>query len=478
MSLTFDSIASVQAAFESGDACAEDAIALADARIAEHEALGAIVRRVPDDRRWAQFEASTDAERPLRGIPFAVKDNLAMTGVELTCGSQILKGYKSPYEATVISRLRASGAVPVAVANMDEFAMGSSNEHSSFFPCRNPHDTSRVAGGSSGGSAAAVAAGLVPFALGSDTGGSVRQPAAFCGVVGLKPTYGTVSRRGLVAFASSLDQVGPITRNVRDCRLLFDIMAGHDPLDATSVPMADRRRIRGTSPDLLGGLKVGVLPEALLKDVHPEVVRVYKEAEERLRTHDIEVVEVDMPHLAYAVSAYYVIAPAEAASNLARFDGVRYGARVAGKDIDALLQATRSAGFGTEVKRRILLGNFVLSEGFQDEYYGRAQRVRTLLLQDILHAFEDVHALFWPTTPTTAFELGEKLDDPVSMYLADVFTIPANLAGVPALSLPCGRDERGLPIGLQLMGPHFAEHRLFDLATKIETDVARAANGL
>lgn len=435
----------------------------------KNETLGAIVREVPESARREDVKQPRENEkRELEGIPFAVKDNLAIRGVELTCGSQILRGYVSPYEATVVSRLRQAGAVPVAVTNMDEFAMGSSNEHSSFFPCRNPHDTKRVAGGSSGGSAAAVAAGLVPFALGSDTGGSVRQPAAFCGVVGLKPTYGAVSRRGLVAFASSLDQVGPLTTTVADCKTVYRVIAGHDPLDATSVLPAERAQPRGTLPDVHERLQVGVLPQTALRDVQPEIVKAQKAAEEALRAHGVDIVEVAMPHIEYAISAYYVIAPAEAASNLARFDGVRYGARVAGKDIDSLLESTRSAGFGEEVKRRILLGNFVLSEGYQDQYYGRAQRVRTLVLRDFEDAFSQVHALLWPTTPTTAFGLGEKTQDPVSMYLADVFTVPANLAGVPAISLPVGQDEDGLPIGLQLMGPHFAEERLFDLAARIE----------
>jgi aspartyl-tRNA(Asn)/glutamyl-tRNA(Gln) amidotransferase subunit A len=395
-----------------------------------------------------------------------LKDNIATTALPTSCGSRILEGYVSPYDATVVTRLREAGALVIAKSNMDEFAMGSSTENSAFGPARNPLDRTRVPGGSSGGSAAAVAAGLARIALGSETGGSVRQPAAFCGVVGVKPTYGRVSRFGLVAFASSLDQIGVFGRTVDDAALGLQTIAGHDPFDSTSadLPVPDyRRAARGA----MTGIVIGRPREYFPDDLDPRVRERCDAALDALAGLGAEIRDVSLPHSRLAVEVYYIIAPAEASSNLARFDGVRYGLRVAGDGLRGMYEATRSRGFGAEVTRRILLGTYVLSAGYYDAYYRKAQQVRALIARDFTNVFrEGVHLLFTPTTPTTAFELGA-CAEPYDMYLGDIFTCTANLAGVPALSLPIGRVN-GLPVGGQLIAPHFDERQLFVAAFALE----------
>jgi aspartyl-tRNA(Asn)/glutamyl-tRNA(Gln) amidotransferase subunit A len=413
---------------------------------------------------------------PLAGVPIALKDNLCTRGMQTACGSHILEGWLPPYDATVVSRLREAGAVIVGKTNMDEFAMGSSTESSWFGPTHNPHDLTRVPGGSSGGSAAAVAAGFVPLALGSDTGGSIRQPAALCGVVGVKPTYGLVSRYGLVAFASSLDQIGPLTTSVQDAALVLEVIAGHDPADTTSIP--DGAPSFG---DLLGhgvaGLRVGLCAE-LVDGVMPDVAARVREAAEALARAGAVVREVSVPELRYGLSAYYLIAPAEASSNLARYDGVRYGLRVDAPDVTAMNTATRTAGFGAEVKRRIMLGTYALSAGYYDAYYGQAQRVRTLVIDAFARAYEQVDVLLGATTPTTAFRLGEKLDDPMAMYLSDVCTIPSNLAGHPAISVPFGSGDDGLPVGVQVLAPALGEQVMLRVAAALEERAPQAATAL
>jgi aspartyl-tRNA(Asn)/glutamyl-tRNA(Gln) amidotransferase subunit A len=408
---------------------------------------------------------------PLAGIPVGIKDNICTRGMPTTCGSKILEGYVSPYEATVVRRLRAAGALIVGKTNLDEFAMGSSTETSAYGPTRNPWDRERVPGGSSGGSAAAVAAGLVPLALGSDTGGSVRQPASFCGVVGLKPTYGRVSRYGLIAFASSLDQVGPLARTVEDAALLLAVVAGMDALDATSLeePVPDFVAGLGSGVD---GLVVGVPREYFLEHLDGGVATLCRAAVERLAKLGADVREVSLPYSAYAIPAYYLVANAEASSNLARYDGVRYGLRVRdGKRTAAVYWETRGAGFGSEVKRRIMLGTYGLSAGYYDECYGRGQRVRRLIAQDFEQVFAaGVDVLFAPTTPTTAFRLGERVEDPIEMYMSDVFTVTANLARLPAISIPVGRVG-GLPVGGQFIGRRFDEPTLLRAAHALERSI-------
>jgi aspartyl-tRNA(Asn)/glutamyl-tRNA(Gln) amidotransferase subunit A len=407
---------------------------------------------------------------PLAGVPVALKDNLCTRGVSTTCSSRILDGWRPPYDATVVTRLRVAGAVVVGKTNMDEFAMGSSTENSAFGPTRNPHDPSRVPGGSSGGSAAAVAAGFAPLALGSDTGGSIRQPAALCGVVGVKPTYGLVSRYGLVAFASSLDQVGPLAATVADAALALEVLAGHDRADSTSVPQP--------APSLLSvldrgveGLRVGVVRE-LLTGIDADVAARLAEAAAALDGAGAKVDEVSVPAITLGLSAYYLIATAEASSNLARYDGVRYGVRVDGDDITAMYGATRAAGFGAEVKRRIMLGTYALSAGYYDAYYGQAQRVRTLIIRDFEAAYTSYDLLLAPTTPTTAFPLGSKTADPLTMYLSDVCTIPSNLAGHPAVSVPYGRGDDGMPVGVQLLAPALGEATMFRAAAVLERSLS------
>lgn len=413
---------------------------------------------------------------PLAGVPVALKDNLCTRGVPTTCSSRMLEGWRPPYDATVVQLLARAGAVTVGKTNLDEFAMGSSTENSAFGPTRNPRDTSRVPGGSSGGSAAAVAAGFAPVALGSDTGGSIRQPAALCGVVGLKPTYGLVSRYGLVAFASSLDQIGPMTTTVADAALLLDVIAGHDPADSTSVPDALPRYVDAVDRGV-AGLRVGVVSELSGAGIADDVAARTAEAVAALEAAGASVEEVSVPAVTYGLSAYYLIAPAEASSNLARYDGVRYGLRVDAPTTDAMMTATRTAGFGPEVKRRIMLGTYALSAGYYDAYYGKAQQVRTLIARDFAAAYERVDLLVSPTSPTTAFAFGAK-EDPLAMYLNDICTIPSNLAGHPAVSVPFGVGDDGLPVGVQLMAPALAEERLLAAAAVLEAAAgAGAATG-
>ncbi|MEX0659036.1 MAG: Asp-tRNA(Asn)/Glu-tRNA(Gln) amidotransferase subunit GatA [Egibacteraceae bacterium] len=407
----------------------------------------------------------------LAGVPVVLKDNLTTRGVETTCASRILEHYRPPYDATVVTRLRAADAVVIGKANMDEFAMGSSTENSAFARTANPWDLGRVPGGSSGGSAAAVAACQAPVALGSDTGGSVRQPGAFCGVVGVKPTYGLVSRYGLLAFASSLDQIGPLARTVEDAARVLQAIAGNDPADATSLP--------GPAPDLLSALqdgvrdlRVGVVTEYQSEGGDDRVGARVRDALARLEKLGAQVAEVSVPHVAYGVAAYYLIAPSEASSNLSRYDGVRYGLRVPGATTEEMMAATREAGFGAEVKRRIMIGTYALSAGYYDAYYAQAQRVRTLIIRDLEAAYEQCDVLVGPTTPSTAFRFGENLDDPLSMYLQDVYTNAANLAGVPAVSVPIGLDDRGLPAGLQIMAPMGGEATMLRVARALEADLA------
>ncbi len=404
---------------------------------------------------------------PLAGVPVALKDNLCTAGVPTTCSSRILEGWLPPYDATVVTRLGLAGAIAIGKTNLDEFAMGSSTENSAFGPTHNPHDASRVPGGSSGGSAAAVAAGFAPLALGSDTGGSIRQPAALCGVVGVKPTYGRVSRYGLIAFASSLDQIGPLAPTVADAALLLEVVAGHDPLDSTSVPEPPPSLVAGLD-DGVEGLRVGVVAELMGQGVAPDVRRRVEAAAEALAGAGAKVEETSVAALAYGLSAYYLIAPAEASSNLARYDGVRYGLRVDAPTTATMNVATRTAGFGPEVKRRIMLGTYALSAGYYDAYYGKAQKVRTLVIRDFAAAYESFDLLLSPTSPTTAFPLGAKAADPLSMYLSDVCTIPSNLAGDPAVSVPFGTGDDGLPVGVQILAPALAEATMLRAAAVLE----------
>ena len=407
---------------------------------------------------------------PVAGIPIALKDVLTTRGIRTTCGSKILEGYVPPYDCTPWVRLSGEGSVLIGKTNCDEFAMGSSTENSAFGSVRNPWNLNTVPGGSSGGSAAAVAAGEVVWALGTDTGGSVRQPASLCGVVGLKPTYGLVSRYGLIAFASSLDTVGAFTRSVRDAATLLSAIAGKDPRDATSldVPPQDYTESLGAG---IGGLRVGVVKEAFGEGVQSGVRASIQAAVDQLASLGAEVGEVSLPHADYALSAYYLIAPSEASSNLAKYDGVRYGLRVDGGDSVEMMTLTRGAGFGPEVKRRVMLGTYALSAGYYEAYYGQAQKVRTLIIRDYDAAFDAFDVLVSPTSPTTAFRIGEKVDDPLAMYLNDVFTIPANLAGVPALSVPCGLDDAGLPVGLQFTAKILDEPTLLRAAHALEQDL-------
>jgi aspartyl-tRNA(Asn)/glutamyl-tRNA(Gln) amidotransferase subunit A len=415
-----------------------------------------------------QLRAHDAARRPLLGVPIAMKDVLAVKNQPLNCGSKILGKYISPYDATAVEKLKAAGAIVFGRLNMDEFAMGSSTENSAFGPTRNPWDTTRIPGGSSGGSAAAVAADECLAALGSDTGGSIRQPAALCGCVGLKPTYGRVSRYGLVAFASSLDQIGPFTKDVRDAATLLGVLSGHDRRDSTSVPQPVPDYAAALTGDIRG-LKLGLPKEYLVGGLDPEVKAAVDAAVKKFTELGAEIVEISLPHTDYAVATYYIIATAEASANLARFDGVRYGARVDGANPGELYARTRGAGFGAEVKRRIILGTYVLSSGYYDAYYLRAQKVRTLIRNDFLKAFETVNAIITPTTPTPAFKVGEKSDDPLQMYLSDIFTISCNLAGICGVSVPCGFSASPrLPLGLQLLGQPFGEAALLRLAHAFE----------
>src|SRR5580698_10289036 len=405
---------------------------------------------------------------PLGGVPVGIKDVMSTRGVRTTAGSKILGHYIPPYDCTAVARMEAAGAMVLGKTNCDEFAMGSSNENSAWRPVHNPRDLSRVPGGSSGGSAAAVAADMAVVALGSDTGGSIRQPASFCGVVGLMPTYGRVSRYGLIAFASSLDRIGPLTKTVKDAAIVLRTIAGRDPMDATSaeIPVPDyvaqlERPVRG--------LKLGVAKEYFGEGLDPEVRKSVEAAIQKLAQLGCEMVPVSLPHTEYAIPTYYIVATAEASSNLARFDGVRYGYRTSdARTLSEMYRRTRNHGFGAEVKRRIMLGTYALSAGYYDAYYLKAQRVRTLLVRDFEEAFKKVDAIVTPTSPTAAFKLGEKVDDPLSMYLADIFTVTADLAGIPGISVPCGETKENLPVGLQILGKHFDEATILRVAHAYE----------
>jgi len=402
----------------------------------------------------------------LAGVPVAVKDNICIKGMRTTCASKILENFVSPYDATVVEKLKAADAVFLGKTNLDEFAMGSSTENSYFGPTRNPHDPERVPGGSSGGSAAALAAGEAVLALGSDTGGSIRQPASFCGVVGLKPTYGRVSRYGLVAFASSLDQIGPMAKNVKDTALLLNVISGYDPRDSTSAPVEVPDFTKALDEGI-EGIRIGLPREYFAEGLEDEVREKVLEAVDILKGEGAEVVEVSLPHTKYAIATYYIVAPAEASSNLARYDGVKYGFRAEGRDLYEMYCNTRSQGFGEEVKRRIMLGTYTLSAGYYEAYYLKALKVRTLIKQDFEEAFETCDLLATPTSPTVAFRLGEKVADPLTMYLSDVYTVSVNLAGLPGISVPCGSSD-GLPVGLQLIGRPFDEETLLRVAHVVE----------
>jgi aspartyl-tRNA(Asn)/glutamyl-tRNA(Gln) amidotransferase subunit A len=417
----------------------------------------------------ADRELARGGGGPLTGIPFGIKDIFCTKGVETTCASQILKGFVPPYDATVIRRLNNGGYVHLGRLNMDEFAMGSSTENSSFQVTRNPWDRTRIPGGSSGGSTAAVSAGLCMASLGTDTGGSIRQPAALCGVVGLKPTYGRVSRYGLVAFASSLDQIGPVTRSVADCALVLTAIAGHDPMDSTSIPqpVPDYRSFLGRD---IRSIRIGRPKEYYIEGIEPDVREAMDEALRLFERQGAEIVDISLPNTEYAVATYYVICTAEASSNLARYDGVKYGLRVDGKDIIDMYKKSRLKGFGKEVKRRIILGTYVLSSGYYDAYYRKAGKVRTLIRRDFEEAFKVCDVIVTPVSPTTAFKIGEKADDPLTMYLSDIFTIPVNLAGLPGMSIPAGFDRAGLPIGLQIIGRPLDEGRMLQVAHLFETE--------
>ncbi len=419
-----------------------------------------------EQARAADARIAAGSAGPMTGIPIALKDVLATRGVRTTCASRMLADFVPPYDAFVVERLREAGAVFLGKTNMDEFAMGSSNENSGFFPVRNPWDLQRVPGGSSGGSAAAVAADLAVAALGSDTGGSIRQPAALCGVVGIKPTYGRVSRYGLVAFASSLDQIGPITKTVGDAATVLTAVSGHDARDSTSLYLPTEEFDQGFGQSI-AGLRIGVPVEYFAAGLDPRVETAVMDAIALFADLGAEPIRVSLPHTRYALSTYYVLAPAEASSNLARFHGVRYGLRVPGDDVDAMMSRTRGAGFGPEVKRRIMLGTYALSAGYYDAFYLKAQKARTLIRADFDAAFEQCDLLLAATSPTTAFELGERSGDPMSMYLSDVLTIPANIAGLPAMSVPCGFAE-GLPVGLQLIAGELQEKTLLQAANAFE----------
>ncbi len=414
--------------------------------------------------------ASGNDPGPLAGVTVALKDNMCTRGIPTTCSSRILEGWKPPYDATIVTSLQRAGAVVIGKTNLDEFAMGSSTENSAFGPTRNPHDTSRVPGGSSGGSAAAVAAGFSHLALGSDTGGSIRQPAALCGVVGVKPTYGYVSRYGLVAFASSLDQIGPFTSTVEDAALLLDVVGGHDPLDSTSIPRSHPSIVAALDQGV-EGLRVGRIID-LPEGADPDVQERLEAAFDALRAAGATIVEVEVPAFTFGLTAYYLIAPAEASSNLARYDGVRYGLRVDAADTNSMYAATREVGFGDEVKRRIMLGTYALSAGYYDAYYGKALKVRRLIHDDFERAYQHADVLLTPTSPSVAFPFGAKVENPLAMYLCDVYTIPTNLAGHPGMSVPYGTGSDGLPVGVQVLAGTLQESTMFRAAAALERSLA------
>jgi len=456
--------------------------------VSVHDVLGSIFKRIEavEDKikafvtvtREKAFEMAegiqekinlpeAKSSRSILGVPLAIKDNMCTRGILTTCSSNMLQNFIPPYESTVTARLLAHGYVLVGKTNLDEFAMGSSTENSGFFTTKNPWNFETIPGGSSGGSAAAVAADECIAALGSDTGGSIRQPAAFCGVVGLKPTYGRISRYGLVAFASSLDQIGPITKNVKDSSILMNIIAGHDPLDSTSAPVQLPDFTAVLDKDIKG-MKIGIPKEYFIEGINEEVERSVTEAIRQLESLGAIPVEVSLPHTGYAIATYYILATSEASSNLARYDGVKYGFRATGKDLMDMYVRTRAQGFGAEVKRRIMLGTYALSSGYYEAYYRKAQQVRTLIKKDFEDAFKKVDVIATPTSPTAAFKVGEKTADPLQMYLSDIFTISVNLAGVPGISIPCGVTSDNLPIGLQLIGKHFDEESILQVAYAYE----------
>jgi aspartyl-tRNA(Asn)/glutamyl-tRNA(Gln) amidotransferase subunit A len=476
----FGTAAAIAAGVRAGDLSAR---AVVDAHLAAIEARESEVHAfnlvLADRARDAADEidrrvAAGDDPGPLAGVPVALKDNLCTRGVATTCSSKILDGWQPPYDATVVTRLAEAGAIAVGKTNLDEFAMGSSTENSAFGPTRNPHDPERVPGGSSGGSAAAVAAGFVPISLGSDTGGSIRQPAALCGVVGLKPTYGLVSRYGLIAFASSLDQIGPFANTVADAALLLDVIAGHDPLDSTSIP-EPVPSYSGALDQGVAGLRIGLITELMGDGIAPDVAARVRQAAEALESAGATVGEASIPAAAFGLSAYYLIAPAEASSNLARYDGVRYGLRVDAPTTGEMMTATRTQGFGAEVKRRIMLGTYALSAGYYDAYYGKALKVRTLIIRDFAAAYEQFDLLLSPTSPTTAFRFGDKTADPLSMYLNDVCTIPTNLSGDAAVSVPFGTGDDGMPVGVQVLAPSLGEVPMLRAAAVLESGAPPAA---
>ncbi len=473
MTSTKLSAAKIADAVRKGELSAEQVALDHFARIEKLDGTVKAFLTVTKDLALAQAK-TVDARRKkgeklgaLAGVPVALKDNIQLKGVETTCSSKILKGQIAAYDATVTERLKAADAVLVGKCNLDEFAMGSSTENSAFQKTTNPWDPACVPGGSSGGSAAAAAAGMCSFSLGSDTGGSIRQPAAFCGVVGLKPTYGLVSRYGLVAFASSLDQIGPFTRTVEDAELALSVIGGHDPRDTTSA--TNEPAPVSQVPEDLKGLRIGLPKEYFIDGLDPEVEKSVRAAVDVLKSMGAEIKEISLPHTKYAIATYYIIAPSEASSNLARFDGIRYGFVDKGaKSLQEVYELTRGAGFGPEVKRRIMLGTYALSSGYYDAYYSKAQRVRTLMANDFKDAFKQVDLIAAPTTPTPPFRFGEKTNDPIAMYLSDIFTIPSNMAGNASVSIPCGTSSKGMPLGLQLIADVFQEKRMLSVAKAFE----------
>jgi aspartyl-tRNA(Asn)/glutamyl-tRNA(Gln) amidotransferase subunit A len=468
------SISDIRQSIESGsrnataitEACF-DQIAARDAKIHAYLSINR-ERALEHAARIDEMAAKGETLPVLAGVPVGIKDVLTIEGLQATAGSKILQGYCAPYTATAVQKLEAAGAIVLGKLNCDEFAMGSSNENSAYGPVHNPHALDRVPGGSSGGSAAAVAAGMAVATLGTDTGGSIRQPASFCGVVGILPTYGRVSRYGLIAFASSLDRIGPFTVNVRDAATVLGVIAGHDPMDATSSPLPVPD-YRVDIDNGVSGLRLGVPSEYFAEGLDPEVRAAIESSIDQLRAAGAIIKPISLPHTRYAIPTYYIIATAEASANLARFDGVRYGFRAKDSDtLSAMYRRSRDGGFGAEVKRRIMLGTYALSAGYYDAYYKKAQQVRRLLTEDFLKAFTEVDAILTPTAPTPAFKLGEKVDDPVSMYLADIYTVTASLAGICGLSIPCGKSQEGLPIGLQILGKHFDEAMILRVAQTVE----------
>jgi aspartyl-tRNA(Asn)/glutamyl-tRNA(Gln) amidotransferase subunit A len=472
MTKPFATVVDIAADIASGKTSAVEVLEQHLARITEREGEIHAFNLVTTEQARAtaqQVDADVKAGKPvgaLAGVPVALKDNMCTRGIETTCSSKILEGWKPPYDATVVTRLQQAGAVMVGKTNLDEFAMGSSTENSAFGPTKNPLDTSRVPGGSSGGSAAAVAAGFAAASLGSDTGGSIRQPASLCGLVGVKPTYGLVSRQGIVAFASSLDQVGPFTHTVADAALMMEVIGGHDPLDSTSLPqpMPSLTSVLGQG---VKGMRIGRLAD-MPDGCEPEVLARMDAAYVALQAAGATIVDIALPSLSYCLTAYYLVAPAEASSNLARYDGVRYGMRVETGDLHSMYGATRAAGFGAEVKRRIMLGTYALSAGYFDAYYGKALKVRRLIANDFAAAYEKCDVILTPTSPTVAFPLGDKTSDPLTMYLCDIFTIPTNLAGHAAMSVPFGTGAHNMPVGVQVLAPALGEQTMFRVAAELE----------